>query len=864
MQRICRIIVSLLVTVLALVFLLFLTDCFKTPEDHARIAKDNSVPVEKRLKSVRALDDQVLLADVAVNGGGWVKRELVTDIQIAAVEKLTDQRLLADIAKNNKIWHTVTKKAVARLTDERMLEAIAKNAALSSFIRHEAIARINDEILLARVAKEVAGNLRDDRANDIARVAVEKLTDQQLLAGVARGVRYGRVPVKSFSKLADQLLLSDLALHAEDGAMRVFAVEKLTDQALLATIAQSTIEKDLSGADGIIGGSPEYVRNLAVEKLTDQQTLAEIALRKTEHLYVRRTAIRRIREESLMEDIVRQTKPDGDFAEWTDGVFPAAERHLAKLRLLARIIKSPPTQLDEARQLVDIVASGDSEDVRTDAMKKLVPLLSDQNLLADIVRSTLDKDIRTAAMEKLTDQTLLANIAESLGNDVDTRISAVARLTDQRLLADIAKKGDDREAIDKEIYNKFNRRRLASPRGHYVIFTWWNQAQDILAVRLHSAAVRRLAVQGLADRQLLADVAKNAADADARESAVLRLDDQQLLADIAKNDADAGVARFALDKLTPDSETLARLARAPGADIRLWAVWRMADGTLLGELSRNDTDVRVRKAASEKQSGNFQPAAKGNIMTLMEEGKILVEITGNPREIDHHEPHLKYTDDAKYLRVEIIKLVPWPLEVIIPAGSHFVYKDTRNNPDESEYRSMISTTDVMVSNAKALVPVAFADLAGKIAQKDVPNSMRLGSSAPGIAHETQAMLMSEWTVFFSIRRHPNEDIIKKLMTHPDWKIINRGSNTFGYLPKLGPGEMQAAILIVTTDTSHDELSSIRVGYDKLDSTHMAGAMRLCAEADIDIKAKAIWRDREQVLAGLKASELRDWLENHMQ
>jgi hypothetical protein len=80
--------------------------CSKTPVEHARIAKDESVPVEKRLESVRALTDQTLLADVALNAGKFFffqdeldRRHDGRAIRLAALEKLTDQPLLADMAK---------------------------------------------------------------------------------------------------------------------------------------------------------------------------------------------------------------------------------------------------------------------------------------------------------------------------------------------------------------------------------------------------------------------------------------------------------------------------------------------------------------------------------------------------------------------------------------------------------------------------------------------------------------------------------------------------------------------------------------------------------------------------------------------
>jgi hypothetical protein len=339
-----------------------------------------------------------------------------------------------------------------------------------------------------------------------------------------------------------------------------------------------------------------------------------------------------------------------------------------------------------------------------------------------------------------------------------------------------------------------------------------------------------------------------------------RLNDQKLLAAIAGNDADDRGAWVALGKLAPDSEMLAGLARATRADARLWAVWRMEDRSLLDELSRNDPDARVRQAASRKASGNPQSIAKGNIMTLLEEGKILAEITS----VSYGAiGFMSYNDDGNHLQITILKLVPWPLEVIVPAGSHFVYE----NPwyDKGEYGSIVSTVDVTVMKAgvRTLIPVAFANRAKRIPQTDVPNYMRKSDAAPHIACTNREMSLESWTAPFTLRRHPNEAVLKKLMTHPDWKTLDPDDNKKRYYSSSSNPDlraMQAAVLIVTDDVTHGELASVRVSHSPITEDDMARAMHLCAEAGIDIKQKRIWDDCAKILAGLEAGELKNWLE----
>jgi hypothetical protein len=78
---------------------------------------------------------------------------------------------------------------------------------------------------------------------------------------------------------------------------------------------------------------------------------------------------------------------------------------------------------------------------------------------------------------------------------------------------------------------------------------------------------------------------------------------------------------------------------------------------------------------------------------------------------------------------------------------------------------------------------------------------------------------------------------------------------------------QAAVWIVTDDADYGVLSRLvsrpaswTIGGTRLiREREMARAMQICTQAGIDLEAKAIWADREQILAGLEAGELREWL-----
>jgi len=95
-----------------------------------------------------------------------------------------------------------------------------------------------------------------------ARVAaVNKLTDQNKLADIAKNDIDYYVRWTAVEKLTDQNVLADIAKNDDEIYVCKAAIEKLTDQNVLADIAKNAAESD--------------VRKAAVEKLTEQKPLAD-------------------------------------------------------------------------------------------------------------------------------------------------------------------------------------------------------------------------------------------------------------------------------------------------------------------------------------------------------------------------------------------------------------------------------------------------------------------------------------------------------------------------------------------------------------------------------------------------------------
>jgi len=113
--------------------------------------------------------------------------------------------------------------------------------------------------------------------SDVRKTAVNKLTDQSILADIAKNDTDSDVRKTAVNKLTDQSILADIAKNDTDSDVRKTAVYQLTDQSILADIAKNASDSD--------------VRKTAVYQLTDQSILADIAKNASDS-DVRKTALR--------------------------------------------------------------------------------------------------------------------------------------------------------------------------------------------------------------------------------------------------------------------------------------------------------------------------------------------------------------------------------------------------------------------------------------------------------------------------------------------------------------------------------------------------------------------------------------------
>ena len=205
-----------------------------------------------RKKAVEKLDDQQMLAEVAMN-------DQVSEVRLAAVERLTDQVQLAKVVSFPSPNTNLRLAAIEKLTDQTVLADIAAKD-MDVDVCGAAAKRLTDQSGLAEVAVEGIHA-------EVRHTVVEKLSDEAVLATVASEDDNSDVCRAALRKLTDETVIASVALKNKNSEICVEAVERLTDQVILAKVGTEGIHAD--------------VRKAAVEKLTGLEVLEEIAMAET-------------------------------------------------------------------------------------------------------------------------------------------------------------------------------------------------------------------------------------------------------------------------------------------------------------------------------------------------------------------------------------------------------------------------------------------------------------------------------------------------------------------------------------------------------------------------------------------------------
>ena len=418
-------------------------------------------------------------------------------------------------------------KAVSKLMDEATLAIVWKEAR-NRTVREAAVEKLTDQEVLAEVAKK-DGNLYI--------LAISKLTDNKLLADIIKSVSSHEVIEEAFEKLASlhfqsdiDILSTDIAVNATDAWARIKAIQMLTDHRVLANIAKS--------------GETGLEKEKAVGRLIDRVLLADIA-ENDESESVREIALirfKRISESDTDSEKCMTPEKKTNRADPVSLYFVKKDRYMWKYNVDECI--SAIYQLTDQFFLFDIKMDGDLDKPVREAAEK-----------------TYLSVHRTAKVK--IDEAIIVSVMQKLG-DADYRVRRGAardpQLNSQIILARIAMGGDHFE-VKHAAAGNIN---LTDPTLLAHIVT--NVSAD--------DAVRTQALWKLTDISTITDVAMNTPASVLRDQARQRLIDQDLLEDIVSN--------------------------AENIEQRLYAIANLLKLDVLANIASNDENEQIRKAAKRQ------------------------------------------------------------------------------------------------------------------------------------------------------------------------------------------------------------------------------------------------------------------------
>jgi hypothetical protein len=218
--------------------------------------------------------------------------------------------------------------------------------------------------------------------------------------------------------------------------------------------------------------------------------------------------------------------------------------------------------------------------------------------------------------------------------------------------------------------------------------------------------------------------------------------------------------------------------------------------------------------------GHVREADARQALQDITEGRDMVDLISEKKiEVETH------GSGIQNVNLRIRKLVPYPLTVRIPVGTFFVSAN-------AEAQNMVTTGESTVQLADGDWQEASAETACANRPKDIPGG-----------EDT-----------FGVQRSPHQAELTRLMP-----VLEKAGVDYAI--------RQAAVWIVTDDADYSDLGILVESYTGFGGSRVIGesqaarAMKICAEAGIDITQKAIWQDREQIQEGLdKQDALRAWLE----
>lgn len=560
----------------------------KNQDEIIELAK-NSSDWHIRLAAVEYIDDETALKDIFNN-------DSINAVAVKAMENITDSDFLVDACLNNPDSYlrlaTLNRICDESLINEDKLSLLLENVALR-----------DPEVLLRKAALEIPNFrnqfvLRDIAKNssedDLRRIAVSKIIDEDVLAGFAlndSNIFVRREAIQN-QNLKNNNVLIDVVKSDFDEFNRYWACQKIEDgDFLLKIIYDDSFKSCLS----VIS------QNF---NLPNEDYFIDV-YESDEDDYHRLAAVNFINDSSFLESVILNESND---------------------KIRAAAIKNK--NFNNQKILKDLILADSSLDVLLEVVSKL----NDESLLIDFVKNHLDsKELVVQAIKNISDIAFLEELYTN--NDSEMRYRIVDRLCEIKSadssLRNIALKESDKNISIKAIG-------AISSTNELIKIADESPDRDIRMLSVENITPKRLLNNYLPKRSIidkslddclyeskLNNIALNDEDVEIRCIAVGKLNDKSILDKLASGDGEVSIiAQKRLNTLFEDIKLinqeviLKHLIKSGDADVsyvaqkqlddlktwpdRISKVNEISDIDTLKEIARNDFNYYVRCEAEGK------------------------------------------------------------------------------------------------------------------------------------------------------------------------------------------------------------------------------------------------------------------------
>lgn len=344
-----------------------------------------------------------------------------------------------------------------------------------------------------------------DKDLDLRFFALNKLTDQNLIAEVVRKVSHLQVKDSALSKINDQDILYKIVIDKNiKDIYRFSALNKLSDQNLIIEVVRKVPHLE--------------VKDSALSKINDQKILYNMVMDKNiKDVYFKKRIIQHIKDENLLINIIQDDS--------TYDVVSAALENIVDQGLIFSIATSDRykenhfeaiSKLTNKKDLYYVAQYGNDND-----REKAVQKINDQNFLIQVVKTDKNKRIQYIAIKKITDQNFLINFINN-SNDSNLKEIAIQNITDQKYL--------------KNFINTHSHNYL-----------------------------RELAIRQINNEKTLSEIAYSDSNFNARLVAIELIEDQELLKNIYSKSDNIQIKLGTLDKIR-DKDFIIEIARFEAND----------------------------------------------------------------------------------------------------------------------------------------------------------------------------------------------------------------------------------------------------------------------------------------------------------